>query len=473
MKNIPLPTPDHYRRTLIEKIESFVTRLRWKAHFFLSPESTNDKQQQNDALVHGLKSSKAPPQVKELSAFEDDLVKMTENLEFRPVNDAFLNKLSKDADKIRKSPNMPIFADKTRSIYEMNPDQYDKLLTENVTETYKLNDEAAVKRVNKEAKAIATKLHTADKMETIARNEAFISLKDHKENFANNPKCRLINPSKPELGKISKTILDRINNDLRAKTTANQWRNSESVTTWYKAIPDKNRHSFISFDIVDFYPSISESLLNEAIVWARSQTSISDDEIATITAARKSLLFHQNKPWIKRDNDNMFDVTMGSNDGAEVCELIGLYILNKASTEFGADNTGLYRDDGLILVRNSTGRLSERRKKDLLKLLHDMNLKCTATANLKIVNFLGLTLNLNDGSFQPFKKPNDEILYIDSHSNHPPAVIKQLPKSLSQRISKLSSDKNTFESAAPTCNTALHRSNFRTNIQYEPNTNMV
>ena len=82
---------------------------------------------------------------------------------------------------------------------------------------------------------------------------------------------------------------------------------------------------------------------------------IPDDEITTITAARKSLLFHQGKPWVKRNNENMFDVTMGSNDGAEVCELIGLYILDKASNEFGAGNAGLYGDDGLILVRNSTG----------------------------------------------------------------------------------------------------------------------
>ena len=94
----------------------------------------------------------------------------------------------------------------------------------------------------------------------------------------------------------------------------------------------------------------------------------------------------------------MFDVTMGSNDVAEVCELIGLYILNKASDEFGASNVGLYRDDGLILVRNSTGRLAESKKKGLTKLLQDMHLKITATANLKIVNFLDVTLNLNDGT---------------------------------------------------------------------------
>ena len=72
----------------------------------------------------------------------------------------------------------------------------------------------------------------------------------------------------------------------------------------------------------------------------------------------------------------MIDVTMGSNDGPEVCELVGLYTVHKASDIFGVENIGLYRDDGLILVRNSTGRLSERRKKDLMKILNDMNLKC-------------------------------------------------------------------------------------------------
>ena len=91
----------------------------------------------------------------------------------------------------------------------MKPEQYNKLLTENVTETYKLSDEMAVSQVDKELKAIATKLRTADKMESIARKEAFISLKDHKENFANNPRCRLINPTKPEIGKISKAMHPR------------------------------------------------------------------------------------------------------------------------------------------------------------------------------------------------------------------------------------------------------------------------
>ena len=49
------------------------------------------------------------------------------------------------------------------------------------------------------------------------KRSAFITLKDHKENFVNDPKVRLLNPCKPELGKISKTILETIISVIRAK----------------------------------------------------------------------------------------------------------------------------------------------------------------------------------------------------------------------------------------------------------------
>ena len=41
---------------------------------------------------------------------------------------------------------------------------------------------------------------------------------------------------------------------------------------------------------------------------------------------RKSLLFNNTDTWIKKEGDKDFDVTMGTFDGAEVCELVGLYI---------------------------------------------------------------------------------------------------------------------------------------------------
>jgi hypothetical protein len=88
----------------------------------------------------------------------------------------------------------------------------------------------------------------------------------HKENFTSNLKCCLINPAKSELGKVTKVILDSINDTIRTVTKVNQWKNSLSVIEWFKNIPNKSSHAFVSSDIVEFYPSISEELLDKAIL---------------------------------------------------------------------------------------------------------------------------------------------------------------------------------------------------------------
>ena len=110
------------------------------------------------------------------------------------------------------------------------------------------------------------------------KREAFISLKDHKENFENNPKCRLINPAKSESGKLSKIILDKINSNLRKILNLNQWKNTQNVIEWFGNIKEKHRHSFISFDIVDVYPWISENLLDQALSWASNSEHLIVDE---------------------------------------------------------------------------------------------------------------------------------------------------------------------------------------------------
>jgi hypothetical protein len=119
---------------------------------------------------------------------------------------------------------------------------------------------------------------------------------------------------------------------LRQKLNSNQWRNTQQVISWFGNINDKDRHSFISFDIGDFYPSISEKLLNEALAWASDLATITENDISIIKHARKSLLFGNGELWTKKYGSNsLFDVTMGSFDGAEICELVGLFILNHLS----------------------------------------------------------------------------------------------------------------------------------------------
>ena len=144
--------------------------------------------------------------------------------------------------------------------------------------------------------------------------------------------------------------MDKVNTHLRTILNVNQWRNTQNVIEWFGNIEQKSRHSFISFDIVDFYPSISENLLDQALSWASSLADISHENISIIKHARKSLLFNNGKPWIKNNNSNLFDVTMGSYDGAEICELVGLFIFNHLGNSFGKKNIGLYRDDGLAII---------------------------------------------------------------------------------------------------------------------------
>ena len=136
-------------------------------------------------------------------------------MEFRRVSDPFQDTLRKDAEQIRKSANMFVKADKTRNLYEMKPGQHSKLLRDNITKHYKLAPGRAYKDINMGAQKIAKRLKLDDRMEVLAKSEAFINLKDHKDNFADSLPCRLIKPAKPEVGVISKKILERIVGDVR------------------------------------------------------------------------------------------------------------------------------------------------------------------------------------------------------------------------------------------------------------------
>ena len=159
----------------------------------------------------------------------------------------------------------------------------------------------------------------------------YITLKDHKEDFLTNTKCRLINPAKSEIGKVSKEIIANINSAVKKASNVNQWINTVNVIEWFKRIEDKSNCIFVQFDIEEFYPSISKDLFLKSINYAKQFTSISQKDIDIILHARKSLLFGNGKVWNKKFGDPEFDVTMGSFDGAEICELVGLYILSVLS----------------------------------------------------------------------------------------------------------------------------------------------
>ena len=84
----------------------------------------------------------------------------------------------------------------------------------------------------------------------------------------------------------------------------------------------------MQFDIKEFYPSISKNLVCKALDYVKQFKSTTPKNVQLIMHVRKSLLFTDDCTWMKRSKDPSFVVTMGSFDGAKVCELVGLYILN-------------------------------------------------------------------------------------------------------------------------------------------------
>ena len=77
-------------------------------------------------------------------------------------------------------------ADKSRNIYKMNKEDYEKLIYENITKTYKKTNESKIKTINKSAKKIANRLNLEDRIEKLQESERYITIKDHKNDFTYN-----------------------------------------------------------------------------------------------------------------------------------------------------------------------------------------------------------------------------------------------------------------------------------------------
>ena len=113
-------------------------------------------------------------------------------------------------------------------------------------------------------------LDLTERVECLAKNPVFITVKDHKENCQASLPYLLFNPSKSEFGKVSKVKLKKINQALIKHPNVNQLKNSSFVIEWLKDIDDKKDCIFIKFDIREFYPSISESIFKKAFYLQKS-----------------------------------------------------------------------------------------------------------------------------------------------------------------------------------------------------------
>ena len=234
---------------------------------------------------------------------------------------------------------------------------------------------------------------------------------------------------------------------------------------WFKDIKSKPKCRFISFDVVDYYPSITEELLNKALDFASQFDEITEEERDIIIHAKQSFMYIEGSSWGKTQRTELFDVTMGSWDGAETCELVGIYILSIIEAKHG-NNIGLYRDDGLGAFEAAPQEV-ERIKKSICSIFKDNGFRITVEASLSTVNFLDVTFNLARNSFEPYAKPNNIPTYIHAKSNHPPAIIKNLPCAINKKLSEISSCEEVFNNAKPLNQEALKKSGYTNELKYQ------
>ena len=115
----------------------------------------------------------------------------------------------------------------------------------------------------------------------------------------------------------------------------------------------------------------------------------------------------------------------------------------------------------MTVIKGLSGPEIERLKKNVVKIFKDCGLNITTEANLHTVNYLDVTFDLRKDTCLPYRKQDNPPVYINNCSNHPPTVIKQLPKSISKQLSDLPSNEEIVEKTKPAYSDALKKLYFR------------
>ena len=195
---------------------------------------------------------------------------------------------------------------------------------------------------------------------------------------------------------------------LLSSPNYNLWKNSLDTINWFKNIKNKKRSTFIKFNIIEFYPSITRQLLLKSLNHDKEYTDITNKEIEIILAWRKSILSDNHRTWVKSHGH---------------LQLSPSSWLNKV-LYFG--HFGLYYQlrAGGVLPGWWNGPKTSKIQKKIIRAFKLLGLQIQITSNLKIVDFLDVTFNLNNGIFKPFSKNNSTPTYVNIDSNHPRSLLK-------------------------------------------------
>jgi hypothetical protein len=382
---------------------------------------------------------------------------------------SFQRNLSKQIQDLNSNTGVIVRGDKSSNLYNVEMGEYLKIMDKEITKNYKKVDDSVIDRINDNIEKYGILLGVDDRVSKIAPDGqvAFCNLKDHKSEWERTCPIRLINPCKSDLGKMSKKCLDRILGVLRKKFEhLNQFRSTDDALKWFRKNSEK-ASGILTFDIEAFYPSISEKILTNALDWAESVIGFEEYERGVIVAARDTVLIHQNSVWAKKGN-SLFDVTMGCPDGAEIAELVGLYLLNEMKNDkiLDPEMTGLYRDDGVALV-NTRGRSGENLRQKIHGFFKKHGLGLEVSPISTFIDFLDVRFDVSQKTYQIYHKPNANTQYVHRKSNHPAKILNNMSNNTNLRINKLCSNEELFNKNKNFYENILQKSGYKSELKFQ------
>ena len=170
-----------------------------------------------------------------------------------------------------------------------------------------------------------------------------------------------------------------------------------------------------------------------SLIPAREYTEVTEEEIEIILTSMKTVLSDNRRSWVKSHVDN-FDVPMGGLWFGSGSRLSGDLYPRYAGSYCQLQQVGLYRYDAIIYIPDSNGPKTSSIQKKIVRAFKLLGFRIQIALNLKIVDFLDVTLNLNNGTLKHFSKNDSAPRYINISSNHPRSVLRLIPNAVNQRI---------------------------------------
>ena len=206
LKNIPQAGREEYVMKMTNSVRRLLTPMTWTAAFVLGILQPGKEKE-----TYGFNSLEKPPYVPELEPFKERLAdELVGGLKWKKNTNNFQQKMREDISNMDRSKDLYIAGDKSSNYYKVSHKEYSKHLHRDITKVYETAEMEDFDNVTKEDRRIATDLGIADRVFKTSKRQAFLSYKDHKDNFHNSKPSRLLNPTKQELGKVSKSILEKI-----------------------------------------------------------------------------------------------------------------------------------------------------------------------------------------------------------------------------------------------------------------------